>query len=116
MRGLRLGVAAAILLTGSCATQEPAAETIDTPEATESTSEGRRFSDAAVQNTYTVAREICADRGAERAARELGVSDAGDWDAIAREYSKGSVERLGHRDAAYVGCAEGLREYAEQHR
>jgi hypothetical protein len=43
------------------------------------------------------------------------VRDSDDFDAIAREHSMLYVERGGHRDAGYIGCLEGLHEYAKTH-
>lgn len=65
----------------------------------------RRYSDRFVQNTYTVAVDVCYYDSPAKLASELGV--ANDPDAIAREYSMGSKKSV-HRNASYIGCLEGL--------
>lgn len=63
------------------------------------------FPDSLVQNTYKAAVDLCFYDPPTKLASEFGV--ANDRDAIARAYSMGSTEGA-HREAAYVGCLEGL--------
>lgn len=63
------------------------------------------FPDPLVQNTYTVAVDLCFYDPPSKLASEFGVVN--DRESIARAYSIGSIEGA-HREAAYVGCLEGL--------
>lgn len=112
----RMWSLAMLLLTAAaCSPSRPSQSDVEashTPEAEVATSSGvtsgpyaRAFPDSLVQNTYTVAVDLCFYDPPAKLASELGV--ANDREAIARAYSMGSTEGA-HRDAAYVGCLEGL--------
>jgi len=60
-----------------------------------------------VANTYRVAVEVCGHFGVKAVAKEYRTA-ANAIDA-ATAYSLGSVERDGHRQAAFEGCLAGFK-------
>lgn len=88
------------------ASQTPEAEVASpTPSGVASGPYERDFPDSLVQNTYEAAVDLCFYDPPAKLASEFGVSN--DREAIAQAYAIGSTEGA-HRDAAYVGCLEGL--------
>lgn len=65
----------------------------------------RTYADPLVQNTYTVAVEICFYDPPQKLASELGVVPT--REAVAKAYALGSKAGA-RRNAAYVECSEGL--------
>lgn len=105
-------LALAIFGMTSCAGNDestPAATTTEDQTRTEDGATGDRFSDPLVQNTHEVAVQLCGEFGPKKTAKEYG-APADDLDAIARAYSMDSKEGP-HRDAAHVGCLEGLMDF-----
>lgn len=61
-----------------------------------------------VENTRNVSEMVCEDSGAKKTAKEFGVSDPTDLDAIARAFAEETSTEGPHREAGYVGCLKGL--------
>jgi hypothetical protein len=60
-----------------------------------------------VANTYSVAVKICGHFGVNAVAKDYGA--AANASDAATAYSLDSVERDGHRQAAFEGCLAGFR-------
>jgi hypothetical protein len=92
---------------GSAGEESPPANGIAATEskATTSSPYARQYPDASVQGTYERAVDACFYDRPQKLASDLGVTN--DPGEIAREFSMRS-EGGPQRDAAYVGCLEGL--------
>lgn len=109
---LSLKVVSSMLLIGSvlafagCGDEDSdPAFTAPDPPASANKQENDQQLDSLLQNTYDVARDVCASSGIKQVAKDLGVS-ASDPLAVADAFAEGSTEA--HKDASRTGCLEGL--------
>lgn len=108
-----LKVVSSVLLVGSVLTfagcgGEDTDSTFTAPDPPTSANEQENDQqlDSLLQNTYDVARDVCASSGIKKVAREFGVS-ASDPEEVADAYANG-VSTGEHVQASRNGCLEGL--------
>lgn len=115
MQGVRSGLrtVSSVLLVGSVLAfvgcgDEGSDSTVAAPDPPASANDqgGNPPLDSLLQNTFDVARDVCASSGIKQVAREFGVS-ASAPEAVADAYANG-VSTGEHVKASRDGCLEGL--------
>jgi hypothetical protein len=113
-QSIPVGVRVALVLAAGFALiwllNEPDSATNVPPAPADSTVPSQTDTDALVQNTEDVATMLCREYGPYQTAKEYGVDDPEDFDAVASAYAETSIEGP-HWAASYRGCLAGLTEW-----
>lgn len=101
-------LAVAVLAVAGCGDggSDSTGQTIPDPPASADNQQNGQTLNRVLQNTYDVARDVCASSGVKKVAREFGVP-ASNPEAVADAYANG-VSTGEYIEASRDGCLEGL--------